>query len=363
MAVGISLGLGLAAVAQSPIMKKLFPEEKSAPEAPPMPQHDPILIQELVNLSRKNAEMEARFNSLINEVREKDQLISQQLQKQKPVTNSNVFELAKVIEANDLASANRHKRELQEQHKALTREYMLRLEGEISKVENKYKPIVNSVRQLEAHLESQEAIRRMEEPARLLLSVCHNLLEKLRFSPNEPLEKSYDYQLLKKLALSDNPLAVKVMDTLPPRALKEGVCSEESLIDRFSRLEVICKRVALVGENGDGVGKYLVSYLQSLFIFNNIHPSEDELSGKVLVDPTSWSTYDILGRVRWCLKEHNIEQAIRYANQLRGQARVAARDWIRDARIHLETKQAINILATYAKSINVKASRESVINE
>lgn len=362
LAVGISLGLGVATIAQSSLLKKFFPDEEKV-HAPVLPQSDPVITQELLNVTRRMGQMENLISHLSNELREKDQLISQHLQKQAPTTNNNVFELSKVIEANDLASANRHRRELEEQHKALNRDYMVRLDGEITKVENKYRPMVNTIRQLEAELEAQEAISRSEEPARILWLTCQSLLEKLRFSPNEPLEKSADYELLKKLATANNPLAIKVLDTLPPKALKEGVCSEETLIDRFSRLETVCKRVAMVDESGAGLGKYLVSYLQSLFILENVKPTQDELSGKTLVDPTSWNTYDILGRVRWCLKDHNIEQAIRYANQLRGQARVVARDWIRDARIHLETKQAIRILASYARSISLKASRENVVND
>lgn len=365
LAVGVSLGLGLGAATQHSWVKQYFNmnEGMKVPEKPMQPQLDPVLTQELLNVTRRVGQMENHLHILTNELKEKDQIIAQQMQRQTPTTNNNVFELSKVIEANDLASANKHRRELDEQNKALTREYMLRIEGEVLKVENKYRPIVNNVKKLEAHLQSLEELRRHEEPARLMWLTCQSLLEKLRFSPMEPLEKNPDYEMLKKFAAESDPVAIKVLDSLPAKALKEGVCSEEMLIDRYFKLESICKRVAMVGEHGGGLGKYLVSYLQSLFIFDNVRPSEDELSGKSLVDPTSWQTYDILGRVRWCLKQHNIEQAIRYANQLKGQARLVARDWIRDARLHLETKQAIDILSTYAKSVSVKVSRESSVNE
>ena len=61
-----------------------------------------------------------------------------------------------------------------------------------------------------------------------------------------------------------------------------------------------------------------------------------------------WDTYDILSRVRASLQKEDLEQALRYANQLKGTPRQAAKDWIQEVRLLLETKQAANALMAYA---------------
>lgn len=272
--------------------------------------------------------------------------------------NVNVLELSQVIEANNLASANYYKKQLEEQRKALLREHMLKLDGEILKVKNQYKPVLNKVKELESLYETMNQVSSAEKPSRVLWMTCQGLLSKLKNGPQEPLENDPSYKVLKELASKNNRVAEKVIDSIPVKALQHGVQSEDKLVNRFNKVERVCKRVALVGSNGS-LANYLLSYLQSLIVFENIEVSDDEVSGRTPVDPTTWSTFDITARVRYCLQNGNLEQAVRYANQLKGQARVVARDWIRDARAHLETRQAINILSTYAEAISVDANRQS----
>lgn len=61
-----------------------------------------------------------------------------------------------------------------------------------------------------------------------------------------------------------------------------------------------------------------------------------------------WDTLDILSRVRASLQKEDLEQALRYANQLKGQPRQAAKDWIHELRLLLETRQAASALMAYA---------------
>lgn len=346
-AVGLSLGMGgLGLLLQSNLVNKK-PEER-----PVVQTTEPKLIEEYISMALKVNQLENQYSKVIEILRDREQELSK-APAPAPRGDVDILELSQVLEANNLANANRYKRELEAQRKALAREYSIKVEGEILKVENRYRPTINKIRELESYLETQSQAIKKEAPSRVLWISCQALLDKIRFEQQGPLEKEPAYGVLKTFAAGHNSLAIKVLDALPPKALKEGVQSEESLIDRFTKIEKLCKRVALVGENGGGLTKYLVSYLQSLFIIDSIKVSEDEVTGKQLVDPSSWHTFDILARVRYCLAEHNLEQAIRYANQLRGQSRVVARDWIRDARVHLETKQALNVLSTYAEAVAV----------
>lgn len=331
------------------------------------PAIDPKLMEQLSNQDKKVVMLETQLKLLRDDLREQKTRQQQQQQEQinqaraAPVarTTGDVFELSQVIEANNLANLTRYKQELHEQRQALVRDHMLKVEGAILKVENKYRPIINKIRELESHLETQRQVQQKEAPARLLWISCQSLLDKMRHSPQEPLEKDPSYDVLKQFAANDNPLAISIIDSIPAKALKEGVQSEDLLVKRFSKLERICKRVSMVGATGGGLGKYLMSYLQSLFIIDNVKVSEDEVSGRQLVDPTSWTTFDILARVRYCLESNNLEQAVRYANQLQGLARVVARDWIRDARTHLITRQAFSTLSTHAEAIAVDSVQQN----
>lgn len=363
IAVGLSVGISVSLLAQNSFMKKYFSNEP-APEKPVPPPTDPTIIQAILNQERKVESLQHQLNRIASESQEKDRVINQLQQKkgQEHGSEIDVFKLSQVIEANDIASENRHRRELEDVKKTLQHEYMLNIEGERLKVENKYRPTINKIKDLEVYLENQRKLQQAEGPARVLWLCCQAMLGKLQNSSHEPLENDPAYEILKKFASKNNQLAIKVLDSLPAKALKDGVYSEESLIDRFNRIEKICRRVAKVSEAGGGLSKYLISYLQSLSIFDNVRISEDEITGKSLVDPTSWHTYDILARIKYCLSRHNLEQAVRYANQLKGQSRVVARDWIRDARIHLETRQAFNILSTYAESVGIDTSKQSFVD-
>lgn len=359
MAVGLSVGLSLGALSQSKIVDRFFPKTPEPEKAPPAV--DPKIIDAYINQAKQINQLEVQLTSLKEDIRERDRTVAQAPPAKIQTGDVDVVELSKVLEANNRAISKSYKQKLKKQRQELIREHMLKVEGEILKVENKYRPVINKIRELEAHLENQNEVLQKEGPARLLWVSCQALLNKMRFAPQTPLEKDPAYDVLKQFAANNNQLAINVLDSIPAKALKEGVQSEESLIDRFSRIDRICKRVAMVSDNGGGIANYLVSYLQSLFIIDNIKVPEEEIRGEKLVDPTSWSTFDILARVRYCLALHNLEQAIRYANQLKGQARVVARDWIRDARIHLETRQAFSVLSTHAEAVAVDSVRQTFV--
>lgn len=330
-------------------MNKFFPEPQKIPEIKES-KVDTVIIQQLIDQDRKINQLENLISTLRDDLRERDQAPPRQQVQSNSQGSINVVELSQVIEANDLASANRHKKELEEQRKALSRDFSLKLEAEILKVENKYRPVINQIKELSAHLEEQRQMRRDEEPARLLWITCQSLLNQLAHEPHKPIEKHPAYEKLKEFAANNNELAVKVLDSLPAKAIKEGVESELSLIQRYNTIETVCKRVAMVDENGGDIGAYLLSFLRSLLIKETVRVFDEEVNGQVEVDPSTWQTVDILARVKYCLVKHNLEQAVRYANQLQGQARVVAKDWIRDARLHLETKQAFNIMSAHAES-------------
>lgn len=158
--------------------------------------------------------------------------------------------------------------------------------------------------------------------------------------------------ILSKQSLKDKPLLKLALESIPKEAKETGVYTEPDLIRRFNVVEKYCRRVALIGDEGGSLYMYLLSYLQSIFIWNSKIPRVELEGGEV--DPSEWDTFDILTRVRHCLNTNNLEMALRYANQLKGEARNVAQDWIKDTRTHLEVRQAVDILETEADAANVQ---------
>lgn len=350
LAVGLSIGLSVGLLGQEAV-KRIFLKEEPKVQEKVVPTIDPVLVQQLISQDRKVNELDNQLSQLREYIRERNEQDARANATPKNVavqSTGNVFELSEIIQANNHANSAKYEKLLEDQRKALVREHLLKVEGEVLKVENKYRPVINKYRELEAHLESQRQLHQREAPARRLWLACQALLDRLRNAPQEPLENHPAYETLKQFAAENNPLAISILDSIPEKVFKEGVQSQETLSERFSRIDKLCKRVALVDAHGGGLGIYLLSYLQSIFIIDTTEVPEDEM-----VDPTKWTTFDILARVRHCLKSNNLEQAIRFANQLKGQARVVARDWIRDARLHLITRQAFNALSAHAEAMSV----------
>lgn len=165
---------------------------------------------------------------------------------------------------------------------------------------------------------------------------------------------------------ANDKLIQMALDTLSKDAIQNGVYSEEDLIRRFYNLETICNRVALIDNNYTNIFGYLKSYAYSFirpflqydidFSMNPIklkRISQDELDGKLEVNPSEWDIYDILQRIKLCIEQRNLEMALRYANLLNGEAGKLARDWIKDTREHLEVKQVFDLIQTKIASINL----------
>lgn len=170
---------------------------------------------------------------------------------------------------------------------------------------------------------------------------------------------------IRDAAGNQDPLYEAVLKAIPQKALERGVYTEETLRMRFANVERTCKRLAML-ENIDSPAdislyKYFLSYIRSYIVLDawssSVAPSqlEAELKSKVVVEPAKLSTGDVLARVRACLERRDLEQALRYANLLRGEPARAARDWLTEARLSLEARQAADALMAQAAAITVQA--------
>eukprot|EP00731_Ephydatia_muelleri_P020652 Em0013g379a len=141
-------------------------------------------------------------------------------------------------------------------------------------------------------------------------------------------------------AASGDDFVTEIISSIPSSALSEGVQSATGLKTRFCKVKKICRRVALVPEDG-GLGAYALSFVHSMLTFDVGHV------GGAAEPPESMTTIDLLRLAEVALEDDDLESAARYVNQLQGEARRVAQDWLKDARLYLETIQAADLVAAY----------------
>ena len=142
----------------------------------------------------------------------------------------------------------------------------------------------------------------------------------------------------------DHPFVNTVISSIPDEASKEGVSTPDALLERFHRVRKICRRVVMVDETGGTLFQYLLSWIQSALVGSRSRAFSDEEE----IDLSLLNAFTILDNASHAIDRGDLEQAVKYMNQLRGQPRRVAADWIKDARLLLETKQAAEALLSHS---------------
>lgn len=149
-----------------------------------------------------------------------------------------------------------------------------------------------------------------------------------------------------KDAGNDHEFVTTLINSIPEESLINGIDTPGHLADRFTKVKKICRRVAMIDETGGSLVRYLLSYIQSLIVFDRVKA----ISLDDDIDIDSLDTFRILSLAEKSIQDDNLEQAVRFVRQLKGQARLVAADWLRDATMLLETKQAANALLGHASA-------------
>ena len=147
-------------------------------------------------------------------------------------------------------------------------------------------------------------------------------------------------------AAQNNPFVSRVLESIPEKALKRGVYTEENLKERFDKVSRVARRVALIDETGGSLVKFFMSYLQSFFIFTPVYATKESDE----VDLAEMDTFQLVGHARYWLDRGDLEQALKFMNQLTGEPRRVAADWLEEARLLLEARQAARALMAFASS-------------
>ncbi|KAM9193812.1 MICOS complex subunit MIC60 isoform 2-T2 [Mergus octosetaceus] len=164
-------------------------------------------------------------------------------------------------------------------------------------------------------------------------------------SPTEPLESAVNAI---KASCSDNAFTEALTAALPQESLTRGVYSEEALRARFYTVQKLAKRVAMIDETRNSLYQYFLSYLQSLLLF---HPQQ--MKPPAELSPDDLDTFKLLSYASYCIEHGDLELAAKFVNQLKGESRRVAHDWLTEARMTLETKQIVDILTAYASAVGL----------
>ncbi|XP_019487042.1 PREDICTED: MICOS complex subunit MIC60 [Hipposideros armiger] len=198
---------------------------------------------------------------------------------------------------------------------------------------------------VQSHADAEEAARKAHQ---LWLSV-----EALKYSlktasadlPTVPLGHAVEAI---KATCSDSEFAQALTAALPAESLTRGVYSEETLRVRFYAVQKLARRVAMIDETRNSLYQYFLSYLQSLLLF-----PPQQLKPPVELCPEDTNTFKLLSYASYCIEHGELELAAKFVNQLKGESRRVAQDWLKEARMTLETKQIVDILTAYASAVGI----------
>ncbi|XP_054101257.1 MICOS complex subunit MIC60 isoform X9 [Callithrix jacchus] len=151
-----------------------------------------------------------------------------------------------------------------------------------------------------------------------------------------------------KANCSDNEFTQALTAAIPPESLTRGVYSEETLRARFYAVQKLARRVAMIDETRNSLYQYFLSYLQSLLLF-----PPQQLKPPPELCPEDINTFKLLSYASYCIEHGDLELAAKFVNQLKGESRRVAQDWLKEARMTLETKQIVDILTAYASAVGI----------
>lgn len=128
----------------------------------------------------------------------------------------------------------------------------------------------------------------------------------------------------------DSLLAL-VLSSIAPETQAAGIASFPALATRFQNsVAPSLKRAALLPEHG-GIFAYLSSYVASSLLFEKEGWAEGD------------DVVSVVARAKFWLEAKDLDKAAREVNQLQGWPKALSKDWLNQARSHLEVKQALEV--------------------
>ncbi|BGP54421.1 MICOS complex subunit mic60 [Rhodotorula sphaerocarpa] len=215
--------------------------------------------------------------------------------------------------------------------------------GRLAKLEE----LETGVRKLEkVARENEEALGEAQRARKIFTAVKaleHKIESGLPFSAELATLQRLAHAPGAEASATSDSLVALALSTIPAEAASSGIASFPSLSARFREsVAPQLKKVSLLPEHG-GVMAYLTSALASHALFEK----EGWADGQDLVSTVA--------RVKFWLANKDLDLAAREVNSLTGWPKALAADWLKQARQHLEVKQALDIAEREATAENLKA--------
>jgi len=248
------------------------------------------------------------------------------------------------------------------QEAELTRKHEHNLNESLSTAESKYLMSVaalnGKVEGIVSALESRSQADKESISAQKLWLACLSLRSSIELGSvsSENLDTtmkplSNEIKAIKEVA-GDCDFVNAIVSGIPEEASRRGVYTETALRHRFNKVESISRKVARIGDEGGSLFVYGMSYLESLLLIDT-----SERSAVVSNEPLDASSLDchaILSEARYSLERGDLVRAVQFMRLLKGEPRRVASDWISEARLHIEAKQASQALIAHAASVGLE---------
>ncbi|NXO38149.1 MIC60 protein, partial [Locustella ochotensis] len=298
-------------------------------------------------LERHKAEIELEQEKKVEEVREvMESEMRTQLRRQAAAHTDHLRDVLKIQEQDLKVEFEQNLSEkLSEQEMQFRRLTQEQLDNFTLDINTAYARLKGIEQAVESHATAEEEARKAHQLWLSVEALKYCLRSGAGDSPTEPLGSAVKAI---KASCTDNAFTEALTAALPQDALTRGVYSEEALRARFHTVQKLAKRVAMIDETRNSLYQYFLSYLQSLLLF---HPQQ--LKPPAELSPDDLDTFKLLSYASYCIEHGDLELAAKFVNQLRGEPRRVAHDWLTEARMTLETKQIVDILTAYASAVGL----------
>ncbi|XP_016386279.1 MICOS complex subunit MIC60-like isoform X1 [Sinocyclocheilus rhinocerous] len=198
---------------------------------------------------------------------------------------------------------------------------------------------------IDSHVIAEEEARKAHQLWLSVEALNYTLKSAGADSPTEPLEGAVG---VIKENCAENEFAQALASALPEESLSRGIYGEASLRARFYDIRRLARRVALIDETRNSLYQYFLSYLQSILLFER-----EQVVPPAKLASEDLDTFRLLAYATYSIERGDLELAAKFVNQLRGESQRVAQDWLKEARLTLETKQVISLLSAYANAVGL----------
>ncbi|XP_029109950.1 MICOS complex subunit MIC60 isoform X2 [Scleropages formosus] len=298
-------------------------------------------------LERRREEVRLEQERKVEEVREvMEAEMRTQLRRQAAAHTDHLRDVLKVQEQELRAEAQESlNRKLVEQETEFRRMNQQQINAFTQDVNTAFARLKGMEDAIDSHAVAEEEARRAHQLWLAVEALGYTLKTAAAEAPTEPLAGAV--QAIRD-SCGENEFAQALATALPEESLQRGVYSEASLRARFYSIRKLARRVAMIDETRNSLYQYFLSYLQSVLLFE-----PEQVAPPAKLSPDDMDTFKLLSYATYCIEHGDLELAAKFVNQLRGESRRVAQDWLKEARLTLETRQIVSLLSAYANAVGL----------